>query len=121
MVIPLRLTRRQWVILAIVVSIYGFGYLAARQNRWLVHRAAYETSDHGAKQYFHWVDRGDFGPALLFHSHSSAELWGQEVSYWMFTPLRWLEEAGFNKVEITLVAREEQPPHFQTLLAAGVK
>jgi ubiquinone/menaquinone biosynthesis C-methylase UbiE/DNA-binding transcriptional ArsR family regulator len=32
---------------------------------------------------------------------------------------RWLEQAGFKKVEISIVAREEQPPHFQTVLASG--
>jgi ubiquinone/menaquinone biosynthesis C-methylase UbiE/DNA-binding transcriptional ArsR family regulator len=34
---------------------------------------------------------------------------------------RWLEEAGFHKLEISVVAREEQPPHFQTILAVGQK
>jgi ArsR family transcriptional regulator len=34
---------------------------------------------------------------------------------------RWLEEAGFKKIEISIVAREEQPPHFQTILAGGQK
>ena len=34
---------------------------------------------------------------------------------------RWLEAAGFKKIEINVVAREEQPPHFQTVLASGVK
>jgi ArsR family transcriptional regulator len=34
---------------------------------------------------------------------------------------RWLETSGFHKIEITVVAREEQPPHFQTVLATGVK
>ncbi len=34
---------------------------------------------------------------------------------------RWLEEANFKKIEITVVAREEQPPHFATILAAGEK
>src|SRR6266487_4593413 len=34
---------------------------------------------------------------------------------------RWLEAAGFKKVEISVVAREEQPPNFQTILAAGEK
>jgi ArsR family transcriptional regulator len=34
---------------------------------------------------------------------------------------RWLEEAKFKKVEIHAVAREEQPPHFETVLASGVK
>lgn len=34
---------------------------------------------------------------------------------------RWLEEAGFKRIEISIVAREEQPPHFETVLAGGVK
>jgi ArsR family transcriptional regulator len=34
---------------------------------------------------------------------------------------RWLEQAGFKEIEITVVAREEQPPHFETILAAGRK
>ncbi len=34
---------------------------------------------------------------------------------------RWLEAAGFKKIEITVVAREEQPPNFQTILAAAEK
>ncbi len=32
---------------------------------------------------------------------------------------RWLEAAGFTGLEIAVVAREEQPPHFQTVLACG--
>jgi ubiquinone/menaquinone biosynthesis C-methylase UbiE/DNA-binding transcriptional ArsR family regulator len=32
---------------------------------------------------------------------------------------RWLENAGFRKIEISIVAREEESPHFQTLLAGG--
>lgn len=31
----------------------------------------------------------------------------------------WLEQAGFKKIEISVVAREEQPPHFETILAVG--
>lgn len=34
---------------------------------------------------------------------------------------QWLEAAGFKKLDISVVAREEQPPHFQTILAAGEK
>jgi ArsR family transcriptional regulator len=34
---------------------------------------------------------------------------------------RWLEGAGFKKIEISIVAREEQPPHFETILAGGTK
>jgi ArsR family transcriptional regulator len=33
----------------------------------------------------------------------------------------WLENAGFKKIEISVVAREEQPPHFETVLASGQK
>ena len=32
---------------------------------------------------------------------------------------RWLEGAGFRKIEINVVAREDEPPHFQTVLAGG--
>lgn len=31
----------------------------------------------------------------------------------------WLERAGFKKLEISVVAREDQPPHFETVLAVG--
>ena len=34
---------------------------------------------------------------------------------------RWIEAAGFKKIEINVVAREEQPPHFETVLASGQK
>ena len=34
---------------------------------------------------------------------------------------RWLEEAGFKQIEISVVAREDEPPHFQTILASGAK
>jgi ubiquinone/menaquinone biosynthesis C-methylase UbiE/DNA-binding transcriptional ArsR family regulator len=34
---------------------------------------------------------------------------------------RWLEAAGFKRIEINLVASEEQPPHFETLLASAQK
>ncbi len=34
---------------------------------------------------------------------------------------RWIESAGFKRVQIRVVAREEQPPHFATLLATGFK
>ncbi len=34
---------------------------------------------------------------------------------------RWLEAAGFKKIEISVVAREEQPPHFETVLAGALK
>ena len=33
----------------------------------------------------------------------------------------WLEEAGFKQIEISVVAREDEPPHFQTILAGGMR
>jgi ArsR family transcriptional regulator len=33
----------------------------------------------------------------------------------------WLESAGFKRIEINVVAREEQPPHLETVLAGGQK
>lgn len=34
---------------------------------------------------------------------------------------RWLQSAGFRHIDISVVAREEAPPHFETLLAGAVK
>lgn len=34
---------------------------------------------------------------------------------------RWLEQAGFASVEVSVVSREEEPPHFETLLVTGLK
>lgn len=34
---------------------------------------------------------------------------------------QWLEEAGFNQIEVTVVSREKESPHFQTVFATGVK
>lgn len=32
---------------------------------------------------------------------------------------RWMESAGFKKIEVSIVAREEEPPHFETILATA--
>ena len=60
---------------------------------------------------------------LLQHSfHKARELYGDRWPGFAESDLhRWLEEAGFKKIEISVVAREEQPPHFQTVLAGGQK
>lgn len=34
---------------------------------------------------------------------------------------QWLEDAGFVQIEIQIVAREEDPPHFETLLATAIR
>ena len=34
---------------------------------------------------------------------------------------QWLEGAGFSDIEVTVVSREKESPHFQTVFASGVK
>ncbi|MDE3068702.1 MAG: ArsR family transcriptional regulator [Verrucomicrobiota bacterium] len=60
---------------------------------------------------------------LLRHSFERArELYGDRWPGFAECDLqRWLEAAGFKRIEISVVAREEQPPHFQTILAGGEK
>lgn len=60
---------------------------------------------------------------LLQHNFAKArELYGD---LWLGFPEsdlhRWLEAAGFKKIDISVVAREDQPPHFATILAAAEK
>jgi ubiquinone/menaquinone biosynthesis C-methylase UbiE/DNA-binding transcriptional ArsR family regulator len=60
---------------------------------------------------------------LLKHKFDRAhELYGDRWLGFAESDLhRWLEEAGFKNIEISVVAREEQPPQFETLLASGQK
>jgi len=60
---------------------------------------------------------------LLQHKFEKArELYGDRCLGFAESDLhRWLEGAGFKKIEISVVAREEQPPHFQTVLAGAMK
>jgi ArsR family transcriptional regulator len=59
---------------------------------------------------------------LQHHFKKARELYGDSWLGFAESDLHgWLEAAGFAAIEITTVAREEQPPHFQTVLAAGVK
>jgi ubiquinone/menaquinone biosynthesis C-methylase UbiE len=60
---------------------------------------------------------------LLAHKFEKArELYGDRWLGFAESDLhRWLEEAGFRRIDISVVAREEQPPHFQTLLASAQK
>ncbi|HEV8423446.1 MAG TPA: metalloregulator ArsR/SmtB family transcription factor [Chthoniobacterales bacterium] len=34
---------------------------------------------------------------------------------------QWLEEAGFSEIEVTVVSREKESPHFKTVFASGIK
>jgi ArsR family transcriptional regulator len=59
---------------------------------------------------------------LKHHFDKAHELYGDRWPGFAESDLhRWLEEAGFKKIEISIVAAEEQPPHFQTILAGGEK
>lgn len=60
---------------------------------------------------------------LMKHNFERArELYGDRWLGFAESDLhRWLEEVGFKKIEIHVVAREEQPPHFETVLASGEK
>jgi ubiquinone/menaquinone biosynthesis C-methylase UbiE len=60
---------------------------------------------------------------LLLHQYAPAhELYGDLWLGFAENDLHhWLEAAGFKRLEISVVAREEQPPYFQTLLASGEK
>ena len=60
---------------------------------------------------------------LLQHKFARArELYGDRWLGFAECDLhRWLEAARFKRIEITIVAREEEPPHFQTVLAGGLK
>jgi ArsR family transcriptional regulator len=58
---------------------------------------------------------------LLAHKFDKArELYGDRWLGFAESDLhRWLEDAGLKRIEISVVAREEQAPHFQTILASG--
>ena len=60
---------------------------------------------------------------LLEHQFEKArELYGDHWLGFAESDLhKWLEAAGFKKIEITVVAQEEEPPNFQTLLASAEK
>lgn len=59
---------------------------------------------------------------LQHHFEQAHELYGDRWLGFAESDLhRWLEGAGFKKIEITVVAKESQPPHFQTILALGTK
>ncbi|MGN6642221.1 MAG: class I SAM-dependent methyltransferase, partial [Verrucomicrobiota bacterium] len=60
---------------------------------------------------------------LLQHNFEKArELYGDRWLGFAESDLhRWLEQVGFKKIEISIVAREEQPPHFETILAGAEK
>ncbi|HWQ90664.1 MAG TPA: methyltransferase domain-containing protein, partial [Clostridia bacterium] len=56
------------------------------------------------------------------HFEKAHELYGDHWLGFAESDLhRWLEEVGFKRIEISVVAREEQEPHFETILAGAQK
>ncbi len=58
---------------------------------------------------------------LVLHRFEQArELYGDRWLGFAESDLhQWLESAGFREIELAVVAREDQPPHFETLLATA--
>ena len=85
----LRLTKQQFIILSILLLTYSGGYSWARAQQILIHRITFVTED-GERRYSHSISTGDFGPGLL---QGPITPWVISGSYWVFTPLRWLESS----------------------------
>ncbi len=62
---------------------------------------------------------------LDLRKHRFAEAHSLYGDRWLGFPesdlQNWLEDGGFTAIDINCVARETEPPHFETLLAFGVK
>ena len=60
---------------------------------------------------------------LVKHQFENArELFGDKILGFAESDLhRWLDDAGFKDIEITIIAKEDQEPHFETVLAVGQK
>lgn len=62
---------------------------------------------------------------LDLHQHTFEQARELHGDAWLGFPEsdlhKWLEQAGFKNVDIHIVAREEQPPHFETILASAEK
>ena len=60
---------------------------------------------------------------LLKHNFQKAhELYGDRWLGFAESDLdRWLQEANFKRIQVSIVAKEEQPSHFETVLAEGMK
>ena len=60
---------------------------------------------------------------LLEHQFEKArELYADEWLGFSENKLyQYLKEAGFKGIEVNVVARESEPPHFETVMASGFK
>jgi ubiquinone/menaquinone biosynthesis C-methylase UbiE len=59
---------------------------------------------------------------LEHHFEQARELYADRwLGFSENTLYRLLQEVGFKKIEITVVSREQEAPHFQTVMATGIK
>ena len=59
---------------------------------------------------------------LEHHFEQARDLYGDRWLGFTESDLQgWMEQAGFKQVKVDTVAREEHPPHFETILAEGRK
>jgi hypothetical protein len=86
-----RLTSRRSLLAAALIVFYLASYGWARSNRILVHYRSYATEG-GGKRYFHRIGSGDFGPGILLKPQAPFIIEGCNL---LFTPLRWVESAGW--------------------------
>src|SRR6516162_9244579 len=95
---------RRIIVCIIFIVIYCAGYTVTRQTLLLVHRVGYETQVDGTKYYHHYIDRGEFSRAfILFGNNRNVGTWlhGQQLAYWVFSPLRWSETAVWHLIPRT--------------------
>ncbi len=59
---------------------------------------------------------------LSHHFEKARELYADQWLGFSEVQLhQWLDQAGFSEIEVTVVSREKESPHFQTVFASGIK
>ena len=88
-----------------------------------LHHAA--NPQHAVNAAFHILKKGGRVAILDLLQHQMEETRELYADRWLgFSEANlhhFLEAAGFDKIEVAVVSRENQPPYFQTVLATGLK
>lgn len=88
------LTSRYKLLAATLIVLYLVGYGWARSKSILIHRSSYATNmTDGSKRYFHQIAAANVGQ--FGSSPSGLPLFDEGCSL-LFTPLRWVESAGWH-------------------------